>query len=1207
MRIFIFCFLVLIATNSLRGQFTASNKLINSFLQEGNNQFKQKNYDKALIELKKALKFQQNSLLNNHTELGVIYSLMGECYYKLKKIRKAKNEFKKAKYELELGLQIQIDSLGISHKKVTNTNDALVAIYKKLGQDYENSIFSKYQIKNGRAWGDFEEYQKELEYCKTEYGDDHLETAKAHLNLARHYRYSKKYKHSEKHYIEALKIKENELSKYTDARSFRTRSASSDVSNICGSLSEYYDEIGKYNLAEKYRKKSLALREKNLKDQLKQLKVDIKKYQNKYGENHLKTDTVLYGIGYTYLMLKKYKKAKTAFETSLQIRIDSLGLDHKDTRRCYQWLKITYKKLNYNTKDNAFAHYQIRKPPPPRSSLGLDYEKRLLREIENCTVEYGVKHLKTAEAYDKLGERYLSVKEFEKARKQLEIALKIRFELLETSHKDLSSTNEKLKTIYSKLNIPPSPLAQNATAAISNFKLQRENINNLRKKVIFYMRSGNNDLALKYSYKGLELSKSCWGKSHKKVSDWYKWTAGIHKRKNNFEQCRELLQKSLSIALSNKNSNQMISIYETMGDTYQDEGNYLQAIDWYKKMIVEEEKRLKSTGYMSFSLFSIHRKVGNIYLCNGEYNKAIYYFKELQKYRDEDVNNRRTSENYNSLESEPLLHSYEHYGNFRVASIHAMTGNYEMADSIWKTLFPNWINGLWISSLHNYNFSHEKKSRHEGTINPFFRFAIKHQDSATLELAADLMLNVKSINLGYEKTQKVNAIKTKEYQEMIDSMLNSGGVVLTEKVFDETNKEQQRHIQFIKQQPIKWRNVKKKLQSDHLIVDFLHFPLNASECDIKELPYVYYAILTHKDFTSPKFIQITDEKILSELLKADISERPNYIYKESTRKALYQILWQPLKPYLEDVKTVHISPSGILHRIPFESLKDTEDEYLAARYEFHYYSAIRDMLKEKPQKNTYEDILLMGHILYDLDEKDKYEDMLASTDTLRSTREGVPPIPGTLNEVLEIKHTGKKAGLKTTLLTIDAASEDKVQTFVGKRAPSIIHFATHGVFLPPLEKRHRKHELIGIQDSLRAADNPLKRSALMLYGANETWTKGRPILGSGEDGILTALEVTALDLQNTNLVVLSACSTGLGNVHNTEGVFGLQRAFKLAGVDYVVASLWDVDDKATKDLMVEFYKNLLERKQDPATALRNAKRKFMKDDPELWAGFILIE
>jgi len=132
---------------------------------------------------------------------------------------------------------------------------------------------------------------------------------------------------------------------------------------------------------------------------------------------------------------------------------------------------------------------------------------------------------------------------------------------------------------------------------------------------------------------------------------------------------------------------------------------------------------------------------------------------------------------------------------------------------------------------------------------------------------------------------------------------------------------------------------------------------------------------------------------------------------------------------------------------------------------------------------------------------------------------------------------------------------------------------------------------------------------LILSEGGETWTSKEYISRSGEDGILTAYEVTHLDLNNTKLVVLSACNTGLGDLHDTEGVLGLQSAFKLAGVNHVVASLWKVNDKATKELMVAFYKNLLNKKQDVATALRNAKAEMrhLGAKPNNWAGFILIK
>jgi len=154
-------------------------------------------------------------------------------------------------------------------------------------------------------------------------------------------------------------------------------------------------------------------------------------------------------------------------------------------------------------------------------------------------------------------------------------------------------------------------------------------------------------------------------------------------------------------------------------------------------------------------------------------------------------------------------------------------------------------------------------------------------------------------------------------------------------------------------------------------------------------------------------------------------------------------------------------------------------------------------------------------------------------------------------------------------------------------------------------------QVTGLQDRLHISGNPLQRSMLMLSGANNTWTSNEYIPRSDKDGILTAYEVTHLDLSNTKLVVLSACNTGLGDIHDTEGVLGLQSAFKLAGVNHVVVSLWKVNDAATKELMVAFYKNLLTKKQDAPTALRNAKTEIRSRSedvkPAHWAGFILIE
>ena len=142
----------------------------------------------------------------------------------------------------------------------------------------------------------------------------------------------------------------------------------------------------------------------------------------------------------------------------------------------------------------------------------------------------------------------------------------------------------------------------------------------------------------------------------------------------------------------------------------------------------------------------------------------------------------------------------------------------------------------------------------------------------------------------------------------------------------------------------------------------------------------------------------------------------------------------------------------------------------------------------------------------------------------------------------------------------------------------------------------------------RISEHPFLRSGLVLAGGDYAWQTGKPFKAGMEDGILTAYEISAMSLPNTELVVLSACQTGLGDIAGNEGVYGLQRAFKIAGVQYLIMSLWKVPDVATKDLMSAFYRNWLDKKMDIPGAFRAAQLEMKKKfkDPEMWAGFVLV-
>ncbi|MBK6930351.1 MAG: CHAT domain-containing protein [Saprospirales bacterium] len=174
-----------------------------------------------------------------------------------------------------------------------------------------------------------------------------------------------------------------------------------------------------------------------------------------------------------------------------------------------------------------------------------------------------------------------------------------------------------------------------------------------------------------------------------------------------------------------------------------------------------------------------------------------------------------------------------------------------------------------------------------------------------------------------------------------------------------------------------------------------------------------------------------------------------------------------------------------------------------------------------------------------------------------------------------------------------------------------LHLATHGYFFPAPPENLR-HTGLALDDQtliFQASDQAMIRSGLIFAGANTTWTTGQA-LASGEDGILTAYEISQLNLSNTGLVVLSACETGLGELAGYEGVYGLQRAFKIAGADFLLMSLWQVNDAKTGELMRAFYHQYLDRKlpvPEAFSAAQAALRARYPGSPYVWAGFVLVE
>lgn len=218
-----------------------------------------------------------------------------------------------------------------------------------------------------------------------------------------------------------------------------------------------------------------------------------------------------------------------------------------------------------------------------------------------------------------------------------------------------------------------------------------------------------------------------------------------------------------------------------------------------------------------------------------------------------------------------------------------------------------------------------------------------------------------------------------------------------------------------------------------------------------------------------------------------------------------------------------------------------------------------------------------------------------------STKAGFDPLPGTEKEVREVKNIFVQKKVNVSLFTKESASEENLKALDG-HSPTVLHISTHGFFLPETDRKNKKEH----DNSYTETSDPLLRSGLVLAGGNYAWNGKMPLEGV-EDGIATAYEISQLNLSNTELVVLSACETALGDIKGSEGVFGLQRAFKMAGVKRMIVSLWQVPDKETAELMTSFYSYWMNG-QAIADAFARAQGDMRKKYPSFyWAAFVLVE
>jgi len=411
---------------------------------------------------------------------------------------------------------------------------------------------------------------------------------------------------------------------------------------------------------------------------------------------------------------------------------------------------------------------------------------------------------------------------------------------------------------------------------------------------------------------------------------------------------------------------------------------------------------------------------------------------------------------------------------------------------------------------------------------------------------------------------------------------------------------------------ISWKNIRDKLKNDEAAIEFFAFRHYDSD-DFKDST-VYAAMVVRNSFSSPRIVYLSSEKKIAGFLSAGAKDSKQAaigrLYRASIKgsnandnflgDSLYNVIWKPLMPFLDGIKKISFAPDGILHKVAFQALPFEKSALLIDTFQLQQYSSVKQLLEtkeDKPQKWT--SALLLGN-------PDFNNTSFKGKAITFNGKGDWQALTGTANEISAIQTPFNSKAVSTKILSGAKSNEENFKKLKSGYL-EILHLATHGFFLKDTTQNSIMLSALGSSvETGKVPMNPLLRSGLILAGANKAWS-GEKLPAGAEDGILNAYEISQLDLTKTKLVVLSACESALGEVQSNEGVFGLQRAFKMAGAKNLIVSLWQVPDKETAELMNSFYGYLFKNYSVRDAFYQAQKEMRKKYAPFSWAAFVLIE
>ena len=380
---------------------------------------------------------------------------------------------------------------------------------------------------------------------------------------------------------------------------------------------------------------------------------------------------------------------------------------------------------------------------------------------------------------------------------------------------------------------------------------------------------------------------------------------------------------------------------------------------------------------------------------------------------------------------------------------------------------------------------------------------------------------------------------------------------------------------------ITFEDVKKTLKPNEVAIEMVRFRyFNHSFTD----SVVYAALYLKNDFKRPKATTLNDG---SKLETRFFKFYRNSIIGKIPDNVSYSVFWEPIQKEIGQVSTVYLSADGVYNQINLEAIPTPDGKYILDNSNIVLVSNTKDIYlrKVKSRNNSENSAAMFGNPSFYL---------------TASANETVAPLPGTEKEISQLQFMLKQKGWDTKEYIDKTATEERIKELI---SPKVFHVATHGFYKPAMQSANESE----LEDNeAKLTQNPLMRTGLLLKGAGDLLDKTEYNYNM-ENGILTAYEAMNLNLDKTDLVVLSACETGLGQLESGEGVYGLQRAFLVAGAKVLIMSMFKVDDEATQKLMLKFYQKWLNT-GNLRQSFVDAKKELRVDCPEpyYWGAFMMI-